>query len=139
MCIRDRSNTMWPGQRPTSTPSGILIHKAIWPQRMGRKLGGCAPLGEEDLGSHLTQCGQGGGLPACQVSSGCVQLFGHNAPASQIGQDRQWSDSIGRTVLQTVSQKYCASYRVIARARGWWTRVAKWRLLARLSGGNCRM
>jgi len=36
---------------------------------MGRKLGGCDPLGEGELGSHLTQCGQGRGLPACQVSS----------------------------------------------------------------------
>ena len=26
------SNTMWPGLRPTSTPSGILIHPTIWPQ-----------------------------------------------------------------------------------------------------------
>ena len=36
---------------------------------MGRKLGGYAPLGEGELGPHLTQCGQGQGLPACQVSS----------------------------------------------------------------------
>ena len=26
------SNTMWPGPRPTSIPSGILIHPAVWPQ-----------------------------------------------------------------------------------------------------------
>jgi len=25
-------NTMWPGPRPTSVPSGILIHQAVWPQ-----------------------------------------------------------------------------------------------------------
>jgi len=25
-------NTMWPGPRPTSVPSGILIHPAVWPQ-----------------------------------------------------------------------------------------------------------
>jgi len=25
-------NTMWPGQRPTSVPSDILIHPAVWPQ-----------------------------------------------------------------------------------------------------------
>jgi len=25
-------NTMWPGPRPTSTPSFILIHPAVWPQ-----------------------------------------------------------------------------------------------------------
>ena len=26
------SNTMWPGPRPSSVPSGILIHSSIWPQ-----------------------------------------------------------------------------------------------------------
>jgi len=25
-------NTMWPGPRPTSLPSGILIHPTVWPQ-----------------------------------------------------------------------------------------------------------
>ena len=74
---------------------------------IGRKLGGSAPLGEGELGPHLTQCGQGWGLPACQVSSWSVQPFGHNTPTSQTWQDRQdrqRSDSIGRTVLQTVAQ-----------------------------------
>jgi len=27
------SNTMWPGPRPTSVPSGILIHPSVWPQQ----------------------------------------------------------------------------------------------------------
>ena len=26
------SNTMWPGPRPTSLPSGILLHPTVWPQ-----------------------------------------------------------------------------------------------------------
>jgi len=26
------SNKMWPGLRPTSLPSGILIHPTVWPQ-----------------------------------------------------------------------------------------------------------
>jgi len=26
------SNTMWPGPRPTSIPSGIFIHPTVWPQ-----------------------------------------------------------------------------------------------------------
>jgi len=26
------SNTMWPGPRPTSLPSGIFIHPTVWPQ-----------------------------------------------------------------------------------------------------------
>ena len=25
-------NTMWSGPRPTSVPSGILIHPTVWPQ-----------------------------------------------------------------------------------------------------------
>jgi len=33
------TNTMWPGPRPTSVPSGILIHPVVWPQYMGRKVG----------------------------------------------------------------------------------------------------
>ena len=27
-----QSNTMWPGPRPTSLPSGILIHLTVWPE-----------------------------------------------------------------------------------------------------------
>jgi len=62
---------------------------------------------------HLTQCGQGRGLPPCQVSSWPIQLFGHNTPTLQTDRidrtdrqtDRQRSRGIGRTVLQTVTQK----------------------------------
>jgi len=76
----------------------------------GPKMGVC-PLGGGELGPHLTQCGHSRGLPACQVSSWSVKPFGHNTPTLQTGQDRtdttdrQRSDSIGRTVLQTVAQK----------------------------------
>ena len=45
----------------------------------------------------------------CQVSSRSIQPFGHNTPTSQTERqdrtDRQWSDSISRTVLQKVAQK----------------------------------
>ena len=30
--FRHPSNTMWPGLRSISLPSGILIHPAVWPQ-----------------------------------------------------------------------------------------------------------
>jgi len=51
------SNTKSPGPRPSSIPSDILIHAAIWPQQMwAENWGGCAPLGEGELGPHLTQC-----------------------------------------------------------------------------------
>jgi len=51
------------------------------------------------VGPHLTQCGQGRGLRAWQVSFWSVQPFGHSAPTTQ---DR--TDGIGRTILQTVAQ-----------------------------------
>jgi len=76
---------MWPEPRPTSIPSGILIHPAIWPQHTWAKNGGCALLRGE-LGPHLTQCGWGQGLRPCQVSSWYIQPFGHNTPMSQTGQ-----------------------------------------------------
>jgi len=40
---------------------------------MGRKFGGCSPLGEEELGPHLIQCGQVRALRARQVSSWSIQ------------------------------------------------------------------
>ena len=55
------SNTMWPGPRPTSAPTGILIHLTVWLQ--------------------------------------------YTNVTDRTEQDRQWSDSIGQTVLQTVAQK----------------------------------
>jgi len=41
------SNTMWPGPRPTSIPSGIVNHLAIGHNRHGPKIGGllCPLLG----------------------------------------------------------------------------------------------
>jgi len=77
------SSTMLLRSRPTFLPSGILIHRAIWPQQIWAKLGVCAPLGEGQLDPNLTQCGQGRGLPACQVSSWSIQPFGHNTPTLQ--------------------------------------------------------
>jgi len=37
-------------------PSGILIHAAIWPQQIWAENWGegCAPLGEGEVGPHLT-------------------------------------------------------------------------------------
>jgi len=80
--------------------------------RHGPKIGGCA-RGGRGLGPHLTQCDQGRGWPPRQVSSWSIQPFGHNTPTlqtdRQTGQtDRQRSDSIGWTVLQTVAQKMVA-------------------------------
>jgi len=50
----------------TFIPTGILIHQAIWPQQIwAENWRGRAPLGEGDLGPHLTQCGPSRGLHAC--------------------------------------------------------------------------
>jgi len=81
------SNTMSLGSRPTFLPSAILIHRAIGPQQIwAENWGG-------DLGFHLTQRGQGRGLPACQVSSRSVQPFGHNTLTLQTGHDRSETDN----------------------------------------------
>jgi len=49
--------------------------------RHGLKLG--MSLWGGELGPHLTHCGQGRGLPPCQVSSWYIQPFGHNIPTLQ--------------------------------------------------------
>jgi len=62
------SNTMWPGPRPTSVPSGILVHPAVWLQYMGQKVGAAVPpplFGM--MGPHLTQCRLGQGQPPYQL------------------------------------------------------------------------
>jgi len=51
---------------------------------MGWKLGGYVPFFGGELGPHLTQCGQGPGLLACEVSSWSVLPFGCNTPTLHI-------------------------------------------------------
>ena len=80
---------------------------------MDRKLGACAPLGEGEMCPHLTQRAWPGPRPTC-ISSFILILRivwpqYTNVTDRQTGQDtqdRQLSDSIGRTVLQTVAQKF---------------------------------
>jgi len=43
-------NTMSLGPRPTSLPSGILIHPAIWPQQISAENGGLCPFGGRGAG-----------------------------------------------------------------------------------------
>jgi len=47
------SNTMSPGPRPTSVPSGILIHQAVWPQETSAKNWESAVPLFGGLGPHL--------------------------------------------------------------------------------------
>jgi len=52
---------------------------------ISRKLGGCAPLGEGELGPHPTQCRVGRRLPLYNMASWSMQLFGHNRREPKIG------------------------------------------------------
>jgi len=97
------SNTMSPGSRSTSLPSGILIYPAIWPQQTLAKNWVCAPFGEAELGLHLTQC---------RWDEAYLHAKFHPDPSNRLAtmyqrhrQDTQRSDSIGRTILQMVTQK----------------------------------
>jgi len=78
-----------------------MFHAAIWPKlSWAKNLGAPPPFEETQLGPHLQQCGQGQGLPACQVSSWSIQPFGRSrpTPTSQTDRtdraDRQRSDNI---------------------------------------------
>ena len=107
---RSPSNAiMSPGPRPISVPNSILIHQAIWPQRTWPKIGGYAPFGGAGSPSNTM-------WPGLRPTSASSFILIHptvwpqytNVTDKQTGQDRQWSDSIGRTILQTVAQKYSA-------------------------------
>ena len=107
------ANTKSPGLRPSSVPSSILIHGAIWPQQiLAENWVGAVPPWGGGVGSPSNIMWPGWGLPACQVSSWFVQPYGHSARTLQTDrqtdrqQTGQHSDSIGQTVLQTVAQKY---------------------------------
>jgi len=95
------SNTKSPGPRPISVPSGILIHPAVWPQRLWAENGGGVPsfLGWGELGPHLTQCGFIVIRPTVWP-----QYTKVTDRTGQDRQDRQRSDRIGSTVLQMVAQ-----------------------------------
>ena len=58
---QDRHNSLWPGTRPTSILSGILIYPDVWRQRTWASFygGGAVPPFWGGLGPHLTQCGLG--------------------------------------------------------------------------------
>ena len=108
-------NTMSLGSRPTFLASGILIHRAIWPQQIWaenwRK--GLCPFCGWGPGSHLTQCGQAEAYLRAKFhldpSNSLVaihQRYRQDRQDRMDRTDRQRSDSIGRTVLQTVAQKF---------------------------------
>jgi len=70
--------TQSPGPRPTSIPSVILIHPAIWPQQIWAENWWLCPFG-----------GGGAGSPSNRMWPGprptCTQLFGDNRHGPKIG------------------------------------------------------
>jgi len=101
--------TQSPGPRSTSIRSGILIYAAIWPQRIWAENWGAVPLfGEGRVGSPSNTPGL---RPTCLPSFIliCPTIWPQctNVPDKT---DRQWTDSTGRTVLQTVARKLSDFY-----------------------------
>ena len=45
------SNTKSPGPRPSSIPSGVLIHAAVWPKQIWAEIWGLCPYGGGGAGS----------------------------------------------------------------------------------------
>jgi len=110
-------NTKSPGQRPTSIPSGILIHPVIWPHhnRYGRRLGGSAPFwgrGSWSSSNTMWSVSRLTCMPSFILIHPTLWPLA-NVTVRQTGQDRQRrSDSIGRTVLQAVAQKWFSHEKV---------------------------
>jgi len=102
-----QANTKSPGPRPTSISSGILIHPAIWPQRSWAENWGLCPLflGGGELGTDLTQCGRSQDLPSFILIRPTIWPQYTNVTDREDSTDRQRSDRIGQTTLQTVAQK----------------------------------
>jgi len=103
------SNTKSPRPSPSSISSGILIHAAIWPQQ----------IWAENWGLHPPFGGGGNGSPSNTMWPAprptCTPSFilirptvwpqCTNVTDRTDRQNRQRTNSIGRTVLQTVAQK----------------------------------
>ena len=97
--------------RDTSVPIGILINPAVWPNRRGPKIGGCAPSfwggGAGSLSNTMWPEPRPTAMPSFILVHPTVWPQYSNVTDRQDRQtERQRSDSIGRTVLQTVAQKW---------------------------------
>ena len=124
------SNTKSPGPRPASIPSGILIYAAIWPQRILAENWGAVPLWGGGAGSPSNIMWPGP-RPTCTPSFILIRQTVWpqytnvtDRQTDRTGQDRtdkQRSDNIGQTVLQTVAQK------------SWWQGLMPCRVLTSVS------
>jgi len=102
-------NTKSPETRPSYIPSDILIHAAIWPQQIwAENWWGLCPFRGGGAGSPRNTMWPGP-RPTCVPSLILIRPTVWpqctNVTDRQDRQDRQRTDSIGRTVLQTVAQK----------------------------------
>ena len=60
------SNTMSPGPRPTSIPSGILMHPAVWPQQTwAENWGGAVPVTSNTMWPGLRPTSIPSGILIC--------------------------------------------------------------------------
>ena len=75
--------------RPTSLPSGILIHPTVWPQQTWAENWGLCPFGGGGLETHLRQYGHGRVLPPCQVDPSNRLATIHQCHRQTDRQDRQ--------------------------------------------------
>jgi len=94
------SNTMSPGPRPTSLPSGILIYPAVWPQQTWAENWGAVPALGRGAGLHSNTVWPG---PRPTSIPGVILIHATVWPQYTNVTDRQLSDSIGQTILSTVA------------------------------------
>jgi len=81
-------------------------------RKVGR--GAAVPLSVGgELGSHLTQCRLGRGLPPCHVASWSLQPLGHNTPKLQTDRRDNGPVAYGGPLLLTVAQKRICSLECI--------------------------
>jgi len=106
------SNTKSLELRPSSIPSDILIHAAIWPQQIwAENWLGAVPFGAGRAGfpsntmwpGPSSTCMPSFILIRPTVWPQCTNVTDRQDRTDRT--DRQRSDSIGRTILQTVAQK----------------------------------
>jgi len=94
-------NTISLGSWPTCVPSGILIHRVIWPQQIWAEKWGLCPFGGWGSGSPSNTMWPG---PSTMVAKSHLDPSNRLATIHQRyiqdRTDRQPSDSIGRIVLQ---------------------------------------
>jgi len=90
--VGSTSSMRWCNNHSCTRAQQLLRWATVWPQftwaeKLRRLL---CPFPWRELSPHLTQCRQGRGLPPYQVTSWCIQPFGHNIPTLQTDRtDRQ--------------------------------------------------